>query len=200
MEHIWTIVMLEMCKHTFYAYLSRIWKMMQFTGFIRKVFATKILLSGKFSPFLTLISSRSGWLLELLTDLIMKRMDSNNSFFVRNADCANFKNRKTQHSFLTLCRYKRFTNHEWCTLFRQVIIPGKRPVHAQWHSSHCSYSIVQWRASPLAQTHQKHHKHGLCVFASYVCVIWIYCRHILLHVFVKVVTFICRRSYMYLSR
>ena len=54
MEHIWTIVMLEICKHTFYAYLSRIWKMMQFTGFIRKVFATKILLSGKFSPFLTL--------------------------------------------------------------------------------------------------------------------------------------------------
>ena len=31
MEHIWTIVMLEICKHTFYAYLSRIWKMMQFT-------------------------------------------------------------------------------------------------------------------------------------------------------------------------
>ena len=29
-------------------------KMMQFTGLIRKVFATKILLSGKFSPFLTL--------------------------------------------------------------------------------------------------------------------------------------------------
>ena len=28
--------------------------MMQFTGFIRKVFATKILLPGKFSPFLTL--------------------------------------------------------------------------------------------------------------------------------------------------
>ena len=54
MEHIWTIVMLEICKHTFYAYLSRIWKMMQFTGFIRKVFATKILLSGKFSTFLTL--------------------------------------------------------------------------------------------------------------------------------------------------
>ena len=54
MEHIWTIVMLEICKHTFYAYLSQIWKMMQFTGLIRKVFATKILLSGKFSPFLTL--------------------------------------------------------------------------------------------------------------------------------------------------
>ena len=54
MEHIWTIVMLEICKHTFYAYLSRIWKMMQFTRFIRKVFATTILLSGKFSLFLTL--------------------------------------------------------------------------------------------------------------------------------------------------
>ena len=55
MEHIWTMVVLKICKHTFYAYLSRIWKMMQFTGLIRKVFVTKILLSGKFSPFLTLI-------------------------------------------------------------------------------------------------------------------------------------------------
>ena len=54
MEHIWTIVMFEICKYPFYTYLSQIWKMMQFTGFIRKVFATKILLSGKFSPFLTL--------------------------------------------------------------------------------------------------------------------------------------------------
>ena len=59
MEHIWTIVMLEICKHTFYAYLSRIWKMMQFTGFIRKVFATKILLSGKFSLFVTLLMKMS---------------------------------------------------------------------------------------------------------------------------------------------
>ena len=57
MEHIWTIVMLEICKHTFYAYLSRFWKMMQFTGLIRKVFTTKILLSGKFSPFLTLVTA-----------------------------------------------------------------------------------------------------------------------------------------------
>ena len=32
--------------------------MMQFTGLIRKVFATKILLSGKFSPFLTLAAAR----------------------------------------------------------------------------------------------------------------------------------------------
>ena len=50
LEHIWTIVMLEIFKHTFYAYLSRIWKKVQFTGFnpesfcdknlaIRKVFA-----------------------------------------------------------------------------------------------------------------------------------------------------------------
>ena len=54
MEHIWTMVMLKICKHTFYAYLSRIWKLMQFTHFIRKVLATKILLSGKFSFFLTL--------------------------------------------------------------------------------------------------------------------------------------------------
>ena len=54
MEHIWTMVMLKICKHTFYAYLSRIWKLMQFTRFVRKVIATKILLSGKFSFFLTL--------------------------------------------------------------------------------------------------------------------------------------------------
>ena len=32
---------------------------MQFTGFIRKVFAPKILLSGKFSPFLTLLPPTS---------------------------------------------------------------------------------------------------------------------------------------------
>ena len=38
-------------KPTYYAHLSRIWKLTHFTGFIRKVFATKILLSGKFSFF-----------------------------------------------------------------------------------------------------------------------------------------------------
>ena len=54
MEHIWTIVMLKICKHTFYAYLSRIWKLMQITRFIQKVFATKILLSRKFLLFLIL--------------------------------------------------------------------------------------------------------------------------------------------------
>ena len=42
------------CKTTFYAHLSRIWKLARFTRFIRKVFATKILLSGKFSLFATL--------------------------------------------------------------------------------------------------------------------------------------------------
>ena len=41
---------------------------MQFTGFIRKVFAAKILLSGKFLPFLTL---GKGWLQELLAELEM---------------------------------------------------------------------------------------------------------------------------------
>ena len=35
-------------------HLSRIWKLTRFTHFIRKVFATKILLSGKFSLFVTL--------------------------------------------------------------------------------------------------------------------------------------------------
>ena len=71
MEHIWTIVMLEICKHTFYAYLSRIWKMMQFMGFIRKVFATKILLSGKFSPFLTLSLCRNIYLWFCLTSTLI---------------------------------------------------------------------------------------------------------------------------------
>ena len=42
------------CKTTFYAHLSQIWKLAQFTRFIQKVFATKILLSGKFSLFATL--------------------------------------------------------------------------------------------------------------------------------------------------
>ena len=42
------------CKTTFYAHLSRIWKLAQFTRFVRKVFATKILLFGKFSLFVTL--------------------------------------------------------------------------------------------------------------------------------------------------
>ena len=50
-EHIWTIVVLKICKHTFNAYLLRIWKLMHFTRFIQKVFATKIMLSGKFSFF-----------------------------------------------------------------------------------------------------------------------------------------------------
>ena len=42
------------CKTTFYAHLMRIWKLARFTRFIRKVFATKILLSGKFLLFVTL--------------------------------------------------------------------------------------------------------------------------------------------------
>ena len=47
----------QSCKTNFYAHLSRIWKLTQFTRFIRKVFATKILLSGKFSLFVTLMSA-----------------------------------------------------------------------------------------------------------------------------------------------
>ena len=43
------------CKTTFYAHLARIWKLARFTRFIWKVFATKILLSGKFSLFVTLL-------------------------------------------------------------------------------------------------------------------------------------------------
>ena len=66
MEHIWTIVMLKICKHTFYAFVLRNWTMMQFMRFIRKVFATKILLSGKFSLFFDSVRdmqhSRSDWL------------------------------------------------------------------------------------------------------------------------------------------
>ena len=45
------LICIKSCKPTFYAHLLRIWKL---THFIRKVFATKILLSGKFSLFLTL--------------------------------------------------------------------------------------------------------------------------------------------------
>ena len=47
------------CKTTFYAHLSRIWKLARFTRFIRKVFATKILLSGQLSLFATLPPSAS---------------------------------------------------------------------------------------------------------------------------------------------
>ena len=42
------------CKTTFYAHLSQIWKLARFMRFIQKVFASKILLSGKFSLFVTL--------------------------------------------------------------------------------------------------------------------------------------------------
>ena len=53
---------LRSCKHTFYGHLSQIQKLTRFTCFIRKLFATKILLSGKFSLFLTLGRwSRGGW-------------------------------------------------------------------------------------------------------------------------------------------
>ena len=45
---------LRSCKHTFYGHLSQIQKLTRFTCFIRKLFATKILLSGKFSLFVTL--------------------------------------------------------------------------------------------------------------------------------------------------
>ena len=49
MEHIWTIVMLEICKHTFYDYLSRIWKMMQ--GFYPESFCDKNLAIRKVFAF-----------------------------------------------------------------------------------------------------------------------------------------------------
>ena len=50
--------MLKICKYTLYfAYVKRIWKLTRFTHFICKVFATKILLYGKFSLFLTLFST-----------------------------------------------------------------------------------------------------------------------------------------------
>ena len=54
-EHIFgQFLCLISCKHTFYGHLSRIRKLTRFTRFIRKVFATKILLSGKTSLFVTL--------------------------------------------------------------------------------------------------------------------------------------------------
>ena len=73
MEHICIFVfvfvlMLKIGKHTLFAYVSRIRKLTRFTRLIRKVFATKILLSGKFLLFLTL---GIGWLQELLAELKM---------------------------------------------------------------------------------------------------------------------------------
>ena len=49
------------CKTTFYVHLSRIWKLARFTRFIQKVFATKILLFGKFSLFVTLLVANGFW-------------------------------------------------------------------------------------------------------------------------------------------
>ena len=55
-EHIFgQFLCLISCKHTFYGHLLQIRKLTRFTRFIRKVFATKILLSGKFLLFLTLV-------------------------------------------------------------------------------------------------------------------------------------------------
>ena len=81
MEHIWTMLMLKICKNTLYAYVSRIWKLTRFTRLIRKVFVTKILLSGKFSPFLTL---GIGWLQELLAELKMLWEGVKKVFYFRN--------------------------------------------------------------------------------------------------------------------
>ena len=52
---------LRSCKNTFYGHLSQIRKLTRFTRVIRKVFATKILLSGKFLLFLTLRKRGRGW-------------------------------------------------------------------------------------------------------------------------------------------
>ena len=58
LERVWMIYnctkCTKSCKTTFCAHFSQIWKLARFTLFIRKVFATKILLSGKFSLFATL--------------------------------------------------------------------------------------------------------------------------------------------------
>ena len=51
---LWSIFGPLLCLKFANTLFTWIWKMMQFTGLIRKVFATKILLFGKFSPFLTL--------------------------------------------------------------------------------------------------------------------------------------------------
>ena len=61
LESFRTILCIKSCKTTFYAHLSRIWKLMRF---IRKVFATKILLSRKFCLFLTL--NRMPWWKQVL--------------------------------------------------------------------------------------------------------------------------------------
>ena len=67
LERVWMIYnctkCTKTCKTTFCAHLSQIWKLTRFTRFIRKVFAAKILLSGKFSLFVTLIEHCTGWLI-----------------------------------------------------------------------------------------------------------------------------------------
>ena len=63
---------LKSCKHTFYALFSLVWKYMRFTRFIRKVFATKILLFGMFLLFLTL---------RTLVSSIMSRIFGPKSFY-----------------------------------------------------------------------------------------------------------------------
>ena len=72
--HIWTC--LKFAKKIFYAYLPWIWKLTRFTRFIWKVFVTKILLSGKFSLFQTLLQSNENvplWSLHLL-EMYQNRM------------------------------------------------------------------------------------------------------------------------------
>ena len=72
--HIWTC--LKFAKKNFYAYLPWIWKLTRFTRFIWKVFVTKILLSGKFSLFQTLLQSNENvplWSLHLL-EMYQNRM------------------------------------------------------------------------------------------------------------------------------
>ena len=63
MAHIWIMLMLKICKHTQYAIYV----------FYPEGFATKILLSGKFSLFLTL--GNSGWQHLRVWDLIFQLIE-----------------------------------------------------------------------------------------------------------------------------
>ena len=56
MEQIWTIPMLKILQAHVLRALAAIWKIDEISVLYPETFATKILLSGKFSLFLTLIA------------------------------------------------------------------------------------------------------------------------------------------------
>ena len=164
MQHIWTIVMLEICKHTFYAYLSRIWKMMQFTGLIRKVFATKILLSGKFLLFVTLL-----WSLSQVLNLPFRSIHCVSEIGRRVA-------RDRQSELLPLhivdhwrwgkgcCWHQPLLQHRWLIAVLGVIPWLMRILYSQKTRSSQGYKKMSLRSRPIMtwmqQPHAKSNQHS----------------------------------------